>query len=391
MIWLGFNIAQLIERFWKAIVKKKVTIQKLRKDQASEFETILRAIDEATKDERFTKGARNDLKIRRSLANRDQIKLASRTLLNPLVHEKHSQRLGERYVNAWKRWTDRILKDKKNIPAEFRDRRKIPTDRELASSYIRFFTLVDSVTEVDHRSALKAAKKMKANLQKVLAENEKIWCVGAIEGEVISLKVMRCNDPDHPESSAQRKLDVCENLAEDLKGTFFQDDTSLFLIHFHGVVLAKSKNSPAHVLDEFEKSLKSKKHKQWNKSDRQIQLKPLSESWATKTRTTESNLRHIANYITKGANDLKNGVVYLKYKTVFDNSDYQSEEEWTSKHAELNRKLDLLSRVDETEEAEEVKDWLSLTQNEIAEMVLFVNELMSWNSTRSGYLISTGS
>jgi hypothetical protein len=83
--------------------------------------------------------------------------------------------------------------------------------------------------------------------------------------------------------------------------------------------------------------------------------------------------------------------VYLKYKTVFDNSDYQSEEEWTSKYAELNKKLDLLSRTDEIEVAEEVKDWLSLTQNEIAETVLFVNGLMDWNSTRSGYLVSTGS
>ena len=83
--------------------------------------------------------------------------------------------------------------------------------------------------------------------------------------------------------------------------------------------------------------------------------------------------------------------MYLKYKTVFDNSDYQSEEEWTSKHAELNKKIDLLSRTDENEEAEEVKDWLSLTQNEIAETVLFVNGLMDWNSTRSGYLVSTGS
>jgi hypothetical protein len=161
--------------------------------------------------------------------------------------------------------------------------------------------------------------------------------------------------------------------------------------YIHGIVMAKSKHTPASVFNDFEKTLKSKKYKQWNKSDRQIQLKPLSESWATKTRTTESNLKHIANYITKGANDLKNGIAYLKYKTVFDNSDYQSEEEWTSKHAELNKKLDLLSRSDESEEAEEVQDWLSLTQNEIAEMVLFVNELMSWNSTRSGYLISTGS
>lgn len=391
MAWLGFNIARLVERFWKSIVKKKVTIQQLRKNQAFEFEAILKAIDEHTKDERFTKGARNDQKLRRSLANRNLLKLANRTLLNPEVHKAHSQRLGERYVNKWNRWKTSLLKDKKNLPAEFRDRKRIPTDRELASSYIRFFTLIDSVTEVDHHSALKAAQKMKENLQKVLSENEKIWCVGAIEGEVISLKVMRCNDPDQSESSAQRKLNVCENLAEDLKGTFYQNDTSLFLIHFHGIVMAKSKHTPASVFNDFEKTLKSKKYKQWNKSDRQIQLKPLSESWATKTRTTESNLKHIAHYITKGANDLKNGIAYLKYKTVFDNSDYQSEEEWTSKHAELNKKLDLLSRSDESEEAEEVQDWLSLTQNEIAEMVLFVNELMSWNSTRSGYLISTGS
>jgi hypothetical protein len=391
MAWLGFNIARLVERFWKSIVKKKVTIQQLRIDQASEFENILKAIDEYTKDERFSRGARNDQKLRRSLANRNLIKLANRTLLNPEVHKAHSQRLGDRYVNKWNRWKTSLLKDKKNLPAQFRDRKKIPTDRELASSYIKFFTLIDSVTEVDHKSALKAAQRMKRNLQKVLSENQKIWCVGAIESEIISLKVMRCNDPDQSDSSAQRKLNVCETLAEDLKGTFYQNDTSLFLIHFHGIVMAKSKHAPAHVFDEFEKSLKSKKYKQWNKSDRQIQLKPLSESWATKTKTTESNLKHIANYITKGANDLKNGVVYLKYKTVFDNSDYQSEEEWTSKHAELNKKLGLLSRADESEEAEEVKDWLSLTQNEIAEMALFLNELMSWNSTRSGYLVSTGS
>ena len=41
MAWLGFNIARLVERFWKSIVKKKVTIQQLRRSQAAEFETIL--------------------------------------------------------------------------------------------------------------------------------------------------------------------------------------------------------------------------------------------------------------------------------------------------------------------------------------------------------------
>jgi len=34
--------------------------------------------------------------------------------------------------------------------------------------------------------------KIRGNLQKFLSENEKIWCVRAIEGEIISLKVMRC-------------------------------------------------------------------------------------------------------------------------------------------------------------------------------------------------------
>lgn len=391
MAFLGFNIVQIIREFWKETVKSRATIQRLRKGQETGFQAVLQAIDEYTKDEKFVKGARNDHKLRRSLANRNQLKLASRTLLNPEVHKAHSQRLAERYVNKWSRWKASLLKDKKNLPAEFRGRKKLPTDRELASSYIRFFTLIDSVSEVDHRSALQAAKKMKANLLKVLAENKKVWCVGAIEGEVISLKVMRCNDSPDSEPSAQRKLDVCETLAEDLKGTFYQSDTSLFLIHFHGIVMARAKNTPATVFNDFEKTLKSKKYKQWNRSDRQIQLKPLSESWAKQSKTTESSLKHIANYITKGANDLKNGTVYLKYKTVFDNSDYQTEEEWTSKHAELNKKLELLSRTDENEEAEEVKDWLSLTQNEIAETVLFVNGLMDWNSTRSGYLVSTGS
>lgn len=353
-------------------------LKKLRKDSVESMKAISR---EALKYQ-FVSGSHNSVKLRRSLALVERLDLVNKTLLSPEVHKIHSKRLADRYINKWNKFKKSKNDSWSKLPLKIRKQIPKPNDREIASSHLRFFTLVDSVTEVNHKSALVAVKKMKGELLKKLKLHRGLWCVGVIECEVISLKMMReIQRVDKNTNSETRKLDVCDVLATDIKNSVYKNDDSLFLIHFHGVLLSTKED----IFDRFGDNLRKTKH--WSKAPRQIEIKKLSESFGGKTKTTEQNLKHISNYITKGGNDWCFNKSYLRYKIGFelDDSDVIDETTWILKNWRRNEQL----RKEHSEDG--IEDVLSMTPQEIVELTFLIDQLMSLNRTRTGYLISTGS
>lgn len=330
---------------------------------------------------RFLIGSHNTIKLKKSLATVGRLDLVGRTLLTPSVHKTHAKRLSDRYQVQWDKIKDKSLVDRSKLPRASKFLTVKATDHEMAANHIRFLTLVDSVTEVDANAAIRAAIKLKEKLITTASAIKGITCLGSIEVEVISISLMReLGRLDKQTASEQRKLDVCEKLAEGLKGTLYGEDQSLFLIHFHGVVTFKNVKQ----FDTLNERLK--KVKSWSLAPRQIELKKLSTHFGGKPKSVEVNLCHIATYITKGGNDWMANKAYLRYKIGFENDDEQVNDEasWTAKNWRKNELLRQEHALDG------ITDLLSLTVQEIIQLALVIDGLMGLNRTRTGYLVSFG-
>lgn len=358
----------------------QLTNEKLKWLKADSKATMKALLSESLKS-RFLVGSHNSKKLKKSLSAAGRLDLADKTLLTSTVHEAHAKRLSDRYQARWDKARDKARADWSKLPKATRALTVKATDHEIAANHLRFLTLVDSVTAVDANAALRAAIKLKEKLITTASAIKGITCLGSIEIEVVSMSLMReLGRLDKPTASEQRKLDVCEKLAEGLKGTLYGEDQSLFLIHFHGVVTAKDPKQ----FDAFNERLK--KVKAWSLAPRQIELKKLSTQFGGKPKSVDQSLRHIASYITKGGNDWMSGKAYLRYKIGFETDDelVNDEASWVAKNWRKNR---LLQR----EHAEEgITDVLSLTAQEISQLAVVIDGLMGLNRTRTGYQVSVG-
>lgn len=331
---------------------------------------------------RFLLNAHNSKKLAKSLAHTDQQHLSDTTLLSPKTHKIHAEKLATRYKTHWAKLKKNALKNWQEIPSDLRHGTPNPSDFQIASQHLRFFTLVDSVSLIDANAALRAAARMKAELVEAIANRSGVWCLGSVEAEIISISMMRkiALKTDGTDSE-RRKLDVCEKLALELEDTLFADEESLFLVHFHGLLSAKRES-------DFQK-LRSvlNTNPRWSKAGRQIEIKKLSEEFQGKPKSVEKNLEHIATYITKGGNDWYAGKAYLRYKIHFNLPDDQVSDEttWIAKNWRTNEVL----RAEHKEDG--ITDVLSLNVTEIAELANFIDKMMQINKTRTGYLIQAGS
>ena len=270
--------------------------QKIKWLKADSKATMKALLEESFKS-RFLIGSHNTIKLKKSLATAGRLDLVDRTLLSPIVHKTHAKRLGDRYQAQWDKIRDKARANWTKLPRASRALTMKATDHEIAANHFRFLTLVDSVTAVDANAAIRAAIKLKEKLITTASDIKGITCIGSIEVEVVSMSLMReLGRLDKPTASEQRKLDVCEKLAEDLKGTLYGEDQSLFLIHFHGLVIAKAEKQ----FDAFNERLK--KVKAWSLAPRQIELKKLSTQFSGKPKSVDQNLRHIATYSKRPVN-----------------------------------------------------------------------------------------
>lgn len=363
------------------MVSKNLTIKDETKRLKADSKVMMKALRVESLKSRFLLGSHNGIKLKKSLSTVKRLDLVDRTLLFSDVHKAHAKKLSGRFLNRWDKIREKASKDWLTLPKSTRANTVKLTDHEVAANHIRFLTVVDSVTAVDANAAFRAAIKLKEKLTTTAQSIKGLTCLGAIEVEVVSMSIMRAlRALEKTSHSEWRKLDVCETLSKNLKGTLYGEDESLFLIHFHGVVTAKD----AKLFDGFNEKLK--KVKAWTLAPRQIELKSLSSHFGGKPKSIDQSLRHIATYVTKGGNDWYSNKAYLRYKIGFENDNDQVNDEmsWEAKNW---RRCELL-RKEHSEEG--ITDVLSLSVHEIVQLALVIDSLMGSNRTRTGYLVSVG-
>lgn len=349
-------------------------IEELKLSLQRSSEETMKAMKELSFKQRFNCGTKNFKRLERALGITRLHHLKDKTLISPNIHRKHSRELKDLLFKELKKIRRRCLKIAqiaRELKLITRTSQKVNfknVDEIIYDSCVRFFTLIDSVCAVNADDAILLAAQLKNELIKAIQSFGKISCIGAIEAEVIPASKIN----DHKKLKPQvehRKLDSIESLIDYtyLIEHIVQPDSSVFVIHFHGVIFAKNEKQ----FDNFRNQLKL--NPRWTQSSRQIELKKLSRSWIKTTRSLESNLESIASYMVKGSNDLIKGNCSFRYKV-----EPSSEDDFVSKNY-----LDF-----EQERIEDgIVDSLSLSVEEIAEQVKFVDMLMDLDNTRTGYLI----
>jgi hypothetical protein len=373
-------------------------IEQLRTLKAKGEIEMKRLIEVANKLHRFEVGDKHEGRLEQSLRWTGKSHLKDKTLISHSLHRRHSKRLAEQLIKRWKKvqrdFTRRMSKRiqineqlKTELKIRSETKKIIISEHEIANKHIRFLTLIDSVCVVDAYEALILAVGMRNELIEVITATNGISCLGVIEASIVAIKKM--NEEATVFSDKEfYKLDGINILAkrENLTEYCSNQDAALFLIHFHGVIFAKKEEQ----FEIFESNLKQ--NIRWNVALRQFELKKLSKSYDGKTKTIEQNLKHIASYMTKGANALKDGYFYnFKYKI-----GPSSEEDWIAHHYSSNKSSkEFKASLKEQHYAEDdlievvgVEDTLSLSAYEIGEQVQLVDYLMSLDDTRTGYLIN---
>jgi hypothetical protein len=355
----------------------KSQFQRLKDDS----KLVMKALQQEALAQKFLIGSHNAVRLRRSLAAGQRQDLIDRTLLTPEVHKVHAKRLSDRYLKQWTKKRDQATRNWQKLPPSLRMANAKPTEHDIAAAQYRFLTVVDSVTAVDAGDALRAVIKLKEKLTTTASSVRGIFVLGVLEVEVVSMRLMReFRRLDQSSDSEYRKLDVCETLTQNLKGSLYAQDDSFFLVHFHGVVTAKTPEQ----FEQFYERLR--KVKAWNAAPRQLEMKALSKAYSGRSKSMEQNLKHIATYITKGGNDWYANKAYLRYKIGFENDDAQVNDEatWVAK----NWRRSAILRQEHSEGG--IVDLLSMTAEEILQLAVVIDGLMGLNRTRTGYLVSVG-
>jgi len=150
------------------------------------------AINEEYKRKRFNYGSHNKVRLNKALASVGKYELQDTTLLSPSIHEVHSKKLADRFLKRVVHYKNLGFK---NI--------------SLADKF-RFLTLLHSVEIMDVQQTIQTIKKFQSQLQNTIERSKGIWCLGAVEVEVINIEMMRMIHEDQTESEA-RKLSVIES------------------------------------------------------------------------------------------------------------------------------------------------------------------------------------
>ncbi len=354
-------------------------IEQLRKMKGAVNKTLEAFLN---KTKQFNKGTPHDKRLKVSLGDRYN-RIYKNLLLNPEIHLKHSERLNKKLLDRW--YKIKKLNVDKGLE-----------DWALADKHIKNFTLIHAMSPVDYKLALIEANILREQLLEVVGKVIGISMVSVIECEVVSVKIMRdiaaLVDSGKYEKDKQHKLVIMEALAEgfykanpldqdDDAGYETDTDKSLFCVHVHGVIFSnKSEN-----FKKFKQELL--KNNQWCKAAYQIDLESFSKEYKGEPKDIETNLRDWSRYIVKGGQDWEGGAagkvgkLHYRYKIGFDTK--QDKKYWTE-NIRLN---DLLKTLYKTNKV----DYLSLTQIEILELVLFNEALMNSNNNmlKEGYLVTT--
>ena len=293
-------------------------------------------LDEEIGKVRFSLGSKRDTRLRLSGVGR------SGTLLHKQVAEDHGKLLVADY--------------RKRIHGRFLQRR------------LRYLTVIHELVVLDEHDVLESCERMVRQLRNALTG--KVWWLGVIETELVSLDLLRSLQAQ--DDSVRHKLEVINALDGD--GIFERaaKTSTRVLVHCH-IVVDFGKCSET-TISRKEDALRADLKKIWSIS-RQVELKRFSEQWRGKTRTLRENIWHIGHYGTKCGNEM------LRYKMGY-GRDYDIDVE-----AKMWKKYgrDLISEDDDGT----VEDARGLTGNEIKFLDRITRQLMNRRRDGRGYVVGT--
>lgn len=324
---------------------------------------------------RFYYGTQNSVRLRKALASEGLYPLQKRTLLSPEIHTIHAVRLTQRFLRQLEKVKLSVRQQRQDF---FKTNRRygmtVNPSSITAHDRFRFITVLQGLEGLDVTRTLKQVRAFKEQLRTVIEGCRGLWCLGAIEVEVVSMEMMR--QLTDQSGSEERKFLVCKSMEKRLAKRD-QGLLSYFLIHFHGIVVA---TRPGHFAD-----LVWQLKQRWKYDPRQVQVKPLSKAFNGRPKLPEKSLGDIARYITKGGNDWIGNKAYLRYKLAFDNEHLDTEDAWVNKHRRRNKTLQREHRE------EGIEDKLAMTRSEICCLAQVIDGMMGLKRNRTGYLVSAKS
>lgn len=183
--------------------------------------------------------------------------VAKRSLLNDQVANTHAKRLEKQFLTRW-------------------------GDLRAGEDRLRFWTVLDSLVDVNDDAICQGVEQMFARLEKVCAKVRGLEVIGACEIEIVNIeKMTRLAEG----SDQARKLKVVQSMMTTANGG------SMAMIHFHGLVdFGMSAEKKCSDLGKASRSL-------WGKPY-QVEIKKLFS-----TKPLKQNLKGIAQYLTKGGNE----------------------------------------------------------------------------------------
>ena len=341
-----------------------ITFKQLKESGAEQFEFLR---EEALNSARLAVGVNQEKALNQCLVSSGNSHLQGRTLLAKDVRKIHSASMVERLLNL----ANSVTGEKKTGGLS-----KSRSADEALRNRLQFITVLHEVCPLELNAVAESAEQLIATIDNFAQslKQQRLGCsfVGAIEIEIVSMRMMReahQHDDLDDLTSGRRKFKVLDSMLG--RSRSLRNAPTVALVHCHGIIdLGKCSYDDACT----------RLRQIWGKSY-QVEVKNLSEQYRGKKKSVALNLKHIAGYITKGANDKIQDGISLHYKLSFD-KDMESIED---QMIQGWRKFDLIR-------AERITDGLShsksMTKAEIAFHAEAIDMLMGLKRNRMGYVIT---
>lgn len=338
------------------------TFKELKDGRTKQLE-FLRS--ESLKSSRLAVGVNQEKALNSCLVAHGSSHLQGTTLLSASVRKRHDELMYQRLLRLARKSFER----QKDIHEPIS---KI--ERDLLRKRIQFVTVLHEVCPLDLGAVRLSAQNLIQHFQDLshVLKHRRFSCsfVGVVEIEIVNMRLMRqahqYDDVDNL-TSGRRKLKVLESM---LDGSY-KEASSVALVHCHGVI--DLGRCPYEIICTELREI-------WNKSY-QVEVKNLSDKYRGTHKSVESNLKDIASYITKGANDKVKGGISFHYKLSFE-KDLESVED---KMVQDWRKVGSVIR--EESKSEGLEHPKSMTMAEIVFHAQAIDMLMGLKRNRMGYVI----
>lgn len=361
-------------------------------------------LETTPKFERLLHYSKNSTRLNRALELFGNLDLEKSTLLDQETHNRHAKNLYRRLLRQFGKTL--ITIEPRNKVHKF----GIPAgsayfespDHQRARQLIRFITVIHCVEALDVGVALSKAQELMSEVKEYVLKMPGAACTGTVEIEINSIKQTKRNrdfkaanirnnnvsniDDDgvmsfHDDGNNIQyiKLDGCEILSSHLTDEEINGENGQFIIHFHGVLVV-SKPEDINALNEI-----FLQNPNWNRAKRQVLFKSFNRLWRGKHKTIERSLEDIAFYITKGGRFKHGNSCSLQYNIDLSKGISTSYDEYlnlSDRYHSPKRQV-LIDQGD-------MRDLLILSHHEINALALVVHEMMKWNKSGTGYVVSVG-